>query len=393
MTRAIAVVRDFSLSQHHAAASGQKLPVIAFYAVCRYAIWQDAFPTTHEQQSIVTMMLPAQAILRFVEKERAPIGQQSGGATRWSMVTDDQTGMGKLIRNAISLALYRGQNKHHDPSWPSICRDFDRHAFRVADLDPTHRVSLFKALVLNRWFAAELTKHPMIKWAQSQNIVVDPIAIAQHYGIPTAYVDLSESFAIAAFFATCRFEESTGSWEPMTCGNGVIYCVQFTAMDARISPICYQPFPRPSLQWAWTAELRLGESFLHAPTLRALHFEHDRRVGEEMLRRFDGGLKLFPPDPSARLASEMCAASEVPIICVEEVESWLANDPNGLSALDAKAARQSLQNELKIAISGGSSVTYTQGELHAAELDWRRTCDDFFVDSSFRCTRPMDDPA
>lgn len=338
------------------------------------------------------MILPALEILRIVEAERAPIGQQPGGATRWSMVTDDETGKGKLVRNVISLPLFRGQNKHFDPSWPSICRNFYRNASRVADLYPIDRAHLFRGLVLNRWFAAELAHHPMMRWVQSQGLMVDSIAIAQHYGIPTAHIDLSESFAIAAFFATCSFVRKTGSWEPMTCGNGVIYCIQFTVMNPRVSPICYQPFPRPSLQWAWTAELRLGESFLHAPTLRMLHFEHDRRVGEEILRRFDGGSKLLPPDPSERLASEMCAASEVPIIHVEEVESWLANAPNGLSAEEAKIARRSLQSELKLAISNTSHITYTQDELCAAELDWRRISGDFFADVSFRCTYPVDDP-
>lgn len=337
------------------------------------------------------MMLSAQTILRHVENERAPVDQQSGGSPRWSMVTDDTTGKGKLIRTAISLPLYRGQYKHFDPSWPSICRDFQRNTSRVADLNLGDRARFFKALVLNRWFAAELAKHPMMIWAQSQNILVDSIAIAQHYGIPTAYVDLSESFAIAAFFATCKFIKETASWEPMTSGEGVIYCVQFTVMDARISPICYQPFPRPTQQWAWAAELRLGESFLHTPTLNALSFEHDRRVGEEMLKRFDGGLRLLPPDPSARLAAAMGVASELPSIHVEEVESWLANDPMGLSAEEARMTRLSLQKELGVTESGASQVTYTQEELRTSELDWQRSCDNFFADTGFRCARPAND--
>jgi len=303
------------------------------------------------------------------------------------MVTDDATGKGKLISTVISLPLYRGQNKHFDPSWPSICRDFHHNASRVADLNPIDRARLFKALVLNRWFVAELAKHPMMRWADSQNILTDPIAVAQHYGIPTAHVDLSESFAIAAFFATCRFVKRTASWEPMTSGEGVIYCVRFTAMDRRISPICYQPFPRPSLQWAWTAELRLGESFLSAPTLRELHFSHNRQLGEAMLKRFDGGLALLPADPSARLASEMVAASEVPTIHVDEVESWLANDPNGLSTEEARTTRSNLQKELGLVESDTSQVSYTQEELCVAERDWQRTCDGFFTDVSFRCTR------
>lgn len=45
----------------------------------------------------------------------------------------------------------------------------------------------------------------MMQWVISEKVHVNVTAIAQHYGIPTAYVDLTESFAVAAFFATCRF--------------------------------------------------------------------------------------------------------------------------------------------------------------------------------------------
>jgi len=257
------------------------------------------------------------------------------------------------------------------------------------DLDPIDRARLLRGLALNRWFANELAKHPMMRWAKSEGILVDAIALAQHYGIPTAYIDVSESFEIAAFFATCRFVQATASWEPMTKGEGAMYCLHFNAIDERISPICYQPFPRPLQQWAWTIELRLGESFLQAPTLQEFRFDHDARVGEEMLRRFDGGSKLLPHDPTARLASAICAASEIPSIYVEEVESWLAGDPNGLPAQDAKDLRATLQDELKVSLSNTSAISYTQDELNIAERDWLKSSRELYIDVNFRAVRPL----
>jgi hypothetical protein len=336
------------------------------------------------------MKLPAHVLLQLADQERVPIGPESGGTPRWTMVQagDGSTNQAKLMRNALSVPLYRGQNKHFDPCWASLCRDFQRNTYRVVDLDPIDRARLLKGLALNLWFADELSKHPMMKWAKSKSIVVDAIALAQHYGIPTAYVDLSESFQIAAFFATCRFVKETASWEPMTSGEGAMYHVHFNAIDERISPICYQPFPRPSRQWAWTVELRLGENFLQLPKLYGFRFDHDAKVGEEMLRRFDGGSKLLPPDPTARLASAMCSALEIPSIYIEEVEAWLAGDPYGLPAQEAKNIRETLKNKLGIDLSNTSAVSYTQDEMNIAERECIKFTHGFFDDVGFRATLP-----
>lgn len=332
-------------------------------------------------------MHAAKAILDLAERH-AFIEPQQRTARRWAMAVNDRTGKGKLLRNVVSLPLYRGQIKHFDPSWPSISRNFSRNKSLVSDLTPEDRASLFKRLVLNRWFATELQKHPMMQWANSEGIEVDLIAIAQHYGIPTAYFDLSESFAIAAFFATCRMVGDTGHWEPMAEGSGVIYCIQAMAGDPRISAICHQPFPRPSFQWAWIAELRLGESLLQAPSLQSIHFEHDQRVGEALLEKFDGGLKLFPPDPSARLASEMCKTSDLPVIHVDEVEAWLANDPKGLSLEEVKIVRRDLQKQ-GVRFVTASQVAYSQQDLFLAEKEWSQMNGDFYQDVSVRYALPV----
>lgn len=332
------------------------------------------------------MKFTAEALLQLANREQPPVENEY--ATRWTMVkVDGSNDKCKLIRNVLSTVLYRGQNHHFDPCWPSMCRGFQRHASRVMGLNPIDQARLLKCLSLNRWFADELAKHPMIKWAKSEGIFIDEISLAQHYGVPTAYIDVSESLQIATFFATCRFVQRTATWEPMTEGEGVMYSLQFNAIDERISPICYQPFPRPLQQWAWTVELRLGENFLQVPKLQGFRFEHDAKVGEEMLKRFDGGAKLLPPDPTARLAAAICSAPEVPTIYIEEVESWLASDPNGLRAQDAKYIRKIMQDELKITLTNSSAVYYTQHELNIAENEWRKS-DRKFPAASFRVTLP-----
>ncbi len=323
------------------------------------------------------------------DQDRAEREARSEGRSRWLMVHegDGSTGRVKLERAHRPRFLYRGQNRHHDPCWPSLCRRFRENTYLVRDLDPLDRARLLRALALNNWFTDEVAKHPMMKWAAKERIAVDTTAIAQHYGVPTGYMDASESFEVSAFFATCRYIHATDQWEPMREGEGVMYRLHREAVDERASPIAYQPFPRPSRQWAWTVELRLGEDFLQAPMLQAFRFEHDPKVGEEVLKRFGGGPDLLPPDPTARLAAAMCIADEIPVSYVEEAESDMASDPSGVPVDEARGLRQILKDQLKCALSNRSSVTYSTADLVSAESEWQTVSSEFYRGVGFSLVR------
>jgi hypothetical protein len=246
---------------------------------------------------------------------------------------------------------------------------------------------LLRGLALNNWFRDELAKHPMMRWVNSQHITIDVAAIAQHYGIPTGYMDASESFEVSAFFATCRFDPASASWEPMADGEGVMYRLHLEAVEERASAICYQPFPRPSQQWAWTVELRLGEDFLQAPKLQGFRFEHDPSVGERFLQRFCGGPGLLPPDPTARLALAMSSAQEIPLVNVEEAEAQLSEDQSGIAATEAKAIRSLLREQLHVSLPEKSAVGFTPDELAEAERSWSQSSNEFYRGVGFHLVR------
>ena len=73
------------------------------------------------------------------------------------------------------------------------------------------------------WFCNELDNHPFLSWTESENIFVDKVALAQHYGIHTECLDMSESLEVSAFFACCQFDEKSGSYIPCTSGRGILY--------------------------------------------------------------------------------------------------------------------------------------------------------------------------
>jgi hypothetical protein len=108
---------------------------------------------------------------------------------------------------------------------------------------------------------------------------MDEVAVAQHYGLPTGYIDLTQSFEVASFFACCEYDRETKSWNPAGEAEGVVYVLDQRELPrcGIIKPINLQVFPRPSEQWAWTCELTLGDDFDKLPFVKKFLFKHNFR--------------------------------------------------------------------------------------------------------------------
>ena len=231
---------------------------------------------------------------------------------RWEMVDRDDGDGWAVAPSSAPPFLYRGQNERHSPCLPAICRRFEPLAQTVTELCHRDQLLLIKHLAQGRWFERTLDVHPAIRWASAQNLRLDRVALAQHYGVPTGYVDVTESFDVAAFFATCYFDRPLNKWLPCDSGNGVLYRLHWSRIPPepkRVRWIGLQPLPRPAEQWGWTCELFLGEDFEQAPFLQAVPFTHARKAGEHFLQKFAGGEALFPSDPMSRVADRIVNSS------------------------------------------------------------------------------------
>lgn len=241
-------------------------------------------------------------------------------------------------------SLYRGQNTRHSSMLPSIAR-----GLQSTDIGEIWRSSISdQAKIVLRlaqswWFSRELTHHPISHHAANQHLDLDPIALAQHYGIPTGYLDLTDDFNVSAFFATCH--ETKNGWEPVDTGVGVIYRVNLNKFETpfgRYAPLGPQQLPRPSEQCAWVTELPLCHSFEGWPDVDMMQFHHDRHVGEHFLEMYAGGERLFPPDPLAGVAAEILACREIPMDLVEAALDSFANDPSGILTEHFPALRKEI---------------------------------------------------
>lgn len=227
--------------------------------------------------------------------------------------------------------LFRGQTARHVPMIPSIARGltaFDLGEMWRVPIADQARVIL--RLAQSWWFSTELDRHPIAQHAKDQKLELDPIGLAQHYGIPTGYLDVSDDFDVSAFFATCR--ETKSGWEPVDEGTGIVYRVSLRTLDdpfEQYLPLGPQSLPRPTEQGAWVVELPMCHAFEGWPGVSMLEFQHDRRVGEHFMEMFRGGDKLFPPDPLADVASEILKCRELPVDLVDAAIKSFASDPHG----------------------------------------------------------------
>jgi FRG domain len=238
--------------------------------------------------------------------------------------------------------LYRGQTKRYSPCLPSIARRVKRPGRSLAELSKTEALSIFLHLIQMEWYAALLDRHPAFEWAASKGFNIPRAEFAQHYGVPTGFMDMTESLEVALYFATHNF--SAGEPVPCTEGNGILYRMDWAEAPAEVSSrfraIAIQPFARPFRQWAWSCELLLGESFEACPGLVAVEFAHEEKFANEMRRLAERDGDLFPPDVMAEVAHELAECRILPADITRRVGEDITSDPGGLEATPSELAKE-----------------------------------------------------
>ena len=204
-------------------------------------------------------IVPASAL---IEISKNYLGHRSRREDSWVWHSGDGEGKAGAIPFAVST-LYRGQNTRHTPMRASIARGLQStDIVKIFEAPFPDQAKIVLRLAQSWWFGKELNRHPIFNHAMSQNLDLNEIALAQHYGISTGYLDLTDNFNVSAFFATCR--ETYEGWQPVDSGVGVIYRVNLrkteNTFDSYI-PLGPQKLPRPYEQCAWVVEMPFCHGF------------------------------------------------------------------------------------------------------------------------------------
>lgn len=215
---------------------------------------------------------------------------------------------------------YRGQNQEFTPCLSSLDRITKDH-------------ELFSALCRSEYFEQALTHHPVIKNAQGYRFSPDRVdwhlplcinlqGIGQHYGLETEYLDITNNFSVASFFATQRWNNKTKKFEPMRAAKlpGVIYKLMPTfllneGLDGQplsYVPVGWQPFPRPEKQRANAIHLNPREDFIKKRGIASFYFHHSYNQSKRIYEEFEGGEALIPVDALSDFAENLMAKTCFP---------------------------------------------------------------------------------
>jgi hypothetical protein len=311
---------------------------------------------------------------------------------RWTyMHSNDDHSRTAICPENPGDVLFRGQWKRYLPCVSTIARDVGANVRRLHELPEPQQARLIANSIRTEWFVSVLRETGAAKWLNEKRIVLNEMAVAQHYGLPTGYIDLTQSFEVAAFFACCRYCAARKSWSPVADGEGVVYSIYWRNVPYAhaVKPINLQIFPRPSEQWGWTYEMLLGDDFDKLPFVWKFVFKHNLEASRRILAKFSQGNDLFPADPLSELADRIINSATLPLHTAERIAKDLIEDAQGKPGSTVASILSVLKEFGGIALS--EEVTIPDLARINDELDrvLQQKRDGFFKSIGFHLVRTL----
>lgn len=251
------------------------------------------------------------------------------------MVAEDRHAPGMVIQYPHGTVLqqekhsyyYRGENALFGTSKPSI--------HRKAPDNPVDKIVYY--------FIAEMKILEFQKLISRFDVVkkwpFDVLyrAIAQHYGIPTDWLDITNDFEVALFFACCKYDTETNSYIPLRAEDfieekdtyGVLYKADSFLADliygstegkSGIMPIGFQPFMRCHRQYGYAYVMDEHEDLYNSDTFQMMKFKHSVELSEKIFERMDGGNKIFPREGLNSIQDEINQINRAAVFSKEAFE-------------------------------------------------------------------------
>ena len=223
---------------------------------------------------------------------------------------------GVIITQAERNHFYRGEKQIYDKSIPTLLRKLNKK-------DTNEDKELFK--IINEMRIAEfgifLVKFDFIQqWPYKIGSTVLFDVIAQHYGLNTNWLDITNDFLVALFFANCFWDNNTDSWKPLTRNQteknentkyGLIYhCPSWQkelhngyeltnekgerVLDNAILPIGFQPFMRCHMQSAYGIKMLEEFPLQNDVIFEKLRFRHNEELSTWIFERMGKGKLIYP---------------------------------------------------------------------------------------------------
>lgn len=197
----------------------------------------------------------------------------------------------QLVASPMPISpLYRGQSAIYEPCKASLYRG------------QWSKLKKFERLLQLADFKKMLQANPQVKDLKDNGLIVNYEALAQHYGIATNMMDMTNSPLVASFFATTQYDAISDSYSPILnyISMGIIYFSPMGDLSCfssrnRIWPIGQEALKRPGEQRAFAMIMEENSNF----EMLSFKFWHNREASLKVWELTQGGRILFPYDPMA----------------------------------------------------------------------------------------------
>lgn len=225
---------------------------------------------------------------------------------------------GTIITQPERNNYYRGENQMYSCSTTSLSR-------KIVQLESDEDRAIYSMISDMRIceFGIFLSSFDYVQnWERNYGTVLFE-ALAQHYGLETHWLDITNDFLVALFFATCYFDKNENKWKPLTKNEteitestkyGMIFrCPQWQVrsrnslnlqVDAQktkkhifsssVLPIGFQPFMRCHMQYGYGIKNNNNYSLQQDVIFEKLRFRHDETLSNYIFNLMDQGKKIYP---------------------------------------------------------------------------------------------------
>ena len=235
------------------------------------------------------------------------------------LMRDEKQGIPVLLPTSRTVfTFYRGQSQYHEKCLPSLYR------FEGARLEEeTLRSHLQTAEMI-----LLMKSHPVIMSIESGGIMHEKLGLvrlpvmydglAQHYGIKTCYMDLTNDIWCAAFFAATTYD---GEYHPVVMTEdmpfkkryGVLYMLDYSPNHGdsnfskdNILPIGLQYFNRPGKQSALVMAMQDLKDLHKHSRLKLVFFRHDTEASSLIYTLSQFGKQFLTDDPFEKMVKAIC---------------------------------------------------------------------------------------
>jgi len=214
---------------------------------------------------------------------------------------------GVVIKQGERRNYYRGELEDYPTSMTSLYREI-----KECKSDDEKKVVKIVARMRFVLFRNFLQRFKYVKYWQKKFGEPFYEAIAQHYGFMTEYLDITNDFNVAMFFACCDWDKKRKVWRPLTkkeCEEkreGILYhapveSVRFAIEDytqfrPSIIPIGYQPFYRCQNQVGYVKHMTEGEDFKTDRIFERLRFKHSETLSNGIYKYMREGKDIYPDE-------------------------------------------------------------------------------------------------